>query len=237
MRKFDSAVDAMMNSIPSAKETISGEKFVDELVPELRRKKIEGGRFTQAECQSFEQKILAMPVEQYRVLRDIYGVRLPQNSGPARMGDFTIYDPKLHLNQIAAGLRNPDLLYRFKKPSGFLIECSVAARDSRKAKELADALFYRFELIMRFFIGRRTDRFEVGILNYIGPQMRDYIIIAERGFHEGGAWKGALNPIPLEDPFFSALLHRLRSSLALSRHRVTSSRCISCVVPSGPVKH
>lgn len=201
-RKFDSAIDDLLNSIPSARNTLSEKALFEELQPEIRRKKIEKSRFTQVECDSFQQKVLAIPVEKYRVLRTIYGVTLPQDAAPVQIGIFTIYDANLHLKQIASGLPDHGVLYQFKKPSGFLIECVVDARDSIKAVELADAMFYRLELIIRFFIGRRTTRFEVGVLNYVGPQMRDHIVIAGNSVGEGSAWQGALEPIPIADPFF-----------------------------------
>lgn len=202
VRKFDSAIDDLLNSMPSARTTLSEERLIQELIPEIRRKKIENSRFTQVECNSFQQGILAIPVEKYRVLRSIYGVMLPQDAAPVHIGNFTVYDSNLHLKQIASGLPNPNVLHRFKKPSAFLIECVVDARDSTKAVELADALFYRLELIIRFFIGRRTTRFEVGVLNYVGPQMRDHIVIAGNMYSEGGAWQGALEAIPIADPYF-----------------------------------
>lgn len=202
VRKFDLAIDDLHNSIPGARATLSEEQLLQELLPEIRQKKAENSRFTRVEWDAFQQKILAIPVEKYRVLRTIYGATLPQDTAPVRIGHFTIYDANLHLNQIAKGLPNSSVLYRFKKPSGFLIECVVEARDSLKAVELADALFYRFELIIRFFIGRRTTRFEVGVLNYVGPQMRDHIVIGENGVSEGGAWQGALEAIPIADSFF-----------------------------------
>ncbi|MGA2299228.1 MAG: hypothetical protein ABSG77_00885 [Candidatus Acidiferrum sp.] len=201
-RKFDSAIDDLLESIPSARTTLSEEKLIQELIPEIRQKKIENCQFSQAECDSFQQKILAIPVGKYRILRTIYGVTLTQGAGPVHIGNFTIYDANLHSSQIASGLPNSTALFRFKKPSGFLIECVVDARDEVKAVELADVLFYRLELFIRFFIGRRTTRFEVGVLNYVGPQMRDHIVIGEKTVTEGGAWQGALEPIQIADPFF-----------------------------------
>lgn len=202
VRKFDLAIDDLLSSVLNARGTLSERRLLEELIPEIRRAKVESSRFTEAECDSFRQRILAIPVEEYRVLRTIYGVTLPQGAGPIHIGDFTIYDANLHLQQIARGTPNPGFLSQLNKPTGFLIECVVYARDDEKAVELADALFYRLEHIIRFFIGRRTTRFEVGVLNYVGPQMRDRIVIAKSTVTQGGAWQGALEPIPIADPFF-----------------------------------
>jgi hypothetical protein len=201
--KFDSAIDELLDSMPSLRATLSKERFIDELIPEIRRKKIQSSKFTEIECASLYQRISAIPLEKYRVLRRIYGVTLPRSTAPVDIGDFTIYDGKSHLGQIVSGVLNSQFLHWFKEPSGFVIECSVDARDDRKAVELADVLFHRFELIVRFVIGRRTTRFEVGVLNYLGPRMLDHIVIAKTNVSEGGAWQGALEPIPIADPIFS----------------------------------
>jgi hypothetical protein len=202
IKEFNSSIEGLFNSIPAAEVTISETRLMDELIPAIRQKKIEQLRFTLADCHAFRQKISSLPIVKYRVLRDIYGIALPQNTAPLHIAVFTIYDLKSHLNQITKDI--PAIsVYKFKKPIGYLIECAVEARDEGKAVELADALFHRFELIIRFFIGRRTDRFEVGVLNYVGPKMKDHIVISEKSVIEGGAWQGALESIPLADSFFS----------------------------------
>jgi hypothetical protein len=88
--------------------------------------------------------------------------------------------------------------------SRLFIQCSVAARDTTVAFELADALFYRFELIFRFLIGRRTDWVEVGIVNYKGAQMRDRYVFSEDGrpVEHGSSWNGAMQPFIFGDPRF-----------------------------------
>lgn len=39
-------------------------------------------------------------------------------------------------------------------------------------------------------------------MGYVGPQLRDYVIIAGGKSVEGGTWQGALEPISIADPFF-----------------------------------
>lgn len=199
VRKFDSAIDDLLRSLPDAESTLSEERLLEELIPEIQHKKVENSRFTQEEYRRFCQKILALPITKYRILRPIYGVKPLGDAQPVHFGNFVIYNATLHLGQIMQGLALPPWA---DTPSGLLIECEVAARDGSKAEELADAQFYRFELIVRFFIGRRTTEFEVGVLNYAGPQMRKVLVIAGGGFSEGSAWKGSLQQIPIADPFF-----------------------------------
>lgn len=201
-QKFDPAVERLFPHLRDAKATLSKEKLVRELMPEILKKKTDNSHFTEAECDSFQQRILAFPIEKYRILRPIFGVSLPSSSAPVRVGSFTIYDSKRHLNEIAKGPPSSVAIRRDKKPPELLIECVVEARDGTRAEELADVLFRRFELVIRFFIGCRTSRFEVGVLNYVGPQLRHTFVIGGNETISGSAWKGALESIPISDPFF-----------------------------------
>lgn len=202
--KFDSAIDDLLASMPGVAATLSTEKLVEQLIPEVLKKKTAGAKFTEAESDSFEQSILHLPVQEYRILRAIYGITLTPGGPPVSMGDFTIYDPKAHSREIARGRPGSALLDRAREQEGFLIECPVHARDSTKAEQLADTLFYRFELIFRFLIGQRTTRYEVGVLNYVGPQLRNSIVAGGNEVISGSAWKGALEPIQMADPFYSS---------------------------------
>jgi len=202
--RFDSAVESLLDLIPDGKNTLSRERVEKELIPEIQRKKMEKTNFTEADSDLFRQKLQNIPTERFRVWRPIYGIMLPEGGAPISMGDFRVYDANSFLTQIHRELPKNSRLHESKRLQGPHILIEVFARDSTKALELADALFYRFELIMRFFVGRRTERYEVGILNYNGPQMRDNILIGESQVVEGGAWRGPLQLIPLADRFFTA---------------------------------
>jgi hypothetical protein len=202
MRLFDAGVDEWLDSARGGKGTLSQKTFVNELIPLIRAKKISGETFTQTEADQFEKTISAFPLQRFRVLRRIYGVMLPGNCLPIPMGDFLVY-PGLWVQDQIQGSALFALTWGPQDAEGTFIECSVEARDSDKAVELADALFYRFELVMRVLIGRRTQSFEVGILNYVGPQMRNSIVLSDSGVSHGSAWQGAMQPVPVNDPFFS----------------------------------
>src|SRR5260370_8309197 len=90
------------------------------------------------------------------------GSCLPPGEPPATIGPFTILDASTHLETITVGLKNPTALTFFTKPSGVLIECHVDARDHDKALDLADSMFHRFELIVRFIIVKTPHPFPPG---------------------------------------------------------------------------
>jgi hypothetical protein len=202
-RLFENAVEEWLDSALGLRGTLSHKTFVDELIPLIRAKKTNGENFTQSEADQFEKTISGFPLQQFRIIRRIYGVALPSNSLPVQMGDFLVYPGRWIQDQQRA---NPFLARTWKPQDAeaTFIECGVDARDFDKAVDLADALFYRFELVMRVLIGIRTRSVGVGILNYVGPQMRDCIVLSASGaVSHGSAWQGAMQPVPVNDPFFS----------------------------------
>ncbi len=221
---FESAIGDFMSSIPGLKDSLSRKRLEDFLIPEVRRKKIDASIFDDSETDSLVAAFLNLPLQKFRVLRRIFGIEMPTNTTSLRIGDFSIHKAQSILNNI----KNKQLLtssLENTRASDAFIECEVQARDDDKALELADSLFSRFELIFRVLIGRRTRRLEVGVLNYVGPQMRHRIIVREDGrpWSHGSSWQGALQLIPLGDPFFaqlSAPLGRLIKLLSRNNNKL-----------------
>jgi hypothetical protein len=199
-------VDEWLDLIPGAKGTLSRKKLLDELIPLVRTKVNNGENFTEDESDQLKRTISDSPLRQFRVLRRIYGVALRSGSAPVQMGDFLVHHGGWVPDQIREHPFFSAMQGREDAEESF-IECRVQARDSDKAGDLADVLFYRFELLMRLLIGRRTRSFEVGILNYVGPQMRGRIVLLDDGapVSLGSSWEGAMERIPINAPFFSNL--------------------------------
>ena len=200
---FRSSLDELLGSFSEAKGTISRELVINELIPRIRQKKISGSAFTLAEADLFKNTICDLPVQVFRVLRRILGIEMAVDAGPIRFGDFLIdfgrrFFASAQESPLLASTLTPEDLNQL------FIECRVEARDTTVALELADALFYRFELIFRVFIGRRTRWVEVGVANYSGPQMRGRFILSEDGHpvSHSSSWEGAMQPFILGDTRF-----------------------------------
>ncbi len=194
-KQFQTSIDDLLHSLSDVKGTVSQELVIKTLIPLIRERKVSGNPFSSAEADEFEQKICGLPIQKYRVLRPIYGVEVTPETVPVRLGDFQIDFGR----RLLISTEPNTLLALVLKPedqSRLFIQSFVAARDTTKAFELADALFYRFELIFRFLIGSRTDWVEVGIVNYKGAQMRDRFVFSEDGrlVEHGSAWNGAMQP-------------------------------------------
>lgn len=201
--KFQSSVDNLLNSLSSVKGTISREFIIRELIPLIRNKKVAAEQFDHADANQFNQKICSLPLQMYRVLRPINGVDVAANSTPVEFGDFKIdFGRRLLVSDADSAL-----LKTVSKPeqqAQLFIQCSVPARETSLALKLADDLFYRFELIFRFLIGHRTNRVEVGIINYRDAKIRDQFIYSEDGrpLSHSSAWHGAIQPFLLNDARF-----------------------------------
>jgi hypothetical protein len=202
---FDSALGELLEMIPTLSATMSRRELCDRLIPLIREKKVSDLHFTADDANVFVECLSATPIQKMRIIRRLHGASLPDDFDQVRLGMFTIY-PQSVLTRMM-GTRRIFAIERDKPEEHPLyIECTVEVRDWIKAEELTDALFIKFELIMRFLSGRRTKRFELGVLNYVGPQMRDRIILSADGqmLTEGSAWQGAVERVSLMDSFFTA---------------------------------
>ena len=200
---FEEALKRLREAHPLG-ESLSLKELLDRLIPLVKEKVLAGGEFTHEEAKGFEDEITNLPLYRFQVIRRFFGVVLEPGSSSMNFGNFNVGFG----NQLLGDTARAPLISITLKPEELnevYIECTVEARDTERAKEIANARFYSFEQIFRVFIGRRTDRLEVGILNYTGPQLRDCLVFAEE---EGPmthnlSWNGALQPIPLNDPYFS----------------------------------
>jgi hypothetical protein len=201
--KFDYAIDALLESLPTLTDTISKAFLVDQLIPLIREKKVREETFTPADANQLERNIRDLPVQRYKVLRPIVGVDIAPDQTPVEFGDF-----KIEFGRKLLATDSDDSLLRREmnaaQENQLFIQCGVPARESNHATERADELFYRFELIFRLLIGTRTNWVEVGILNYTGAQMRIQFVYSESGrpVGSGSSWHGALQPYLLKDARF-----------------------------------
>ncbi len=199
---FDDALERLLESRPQLRDSLSLKGLLERIVPLLREKVLAGSKFTFEEAKSFEDHITKLPLCRFRVVRPIFGVMLAPSSTLITFGKFAIGFGNQLLRD-KAGMPHLAMALRPEELNQVCIECTVEARDTQRAQEIANLQFYSFEQIFRVFLGRRTDRLEVGILNYTGPQLRNSVVIAEEGpMTHNSSWNGALEQIPLDDPYF-----------------------------------
>lgn len=152
---------------------------------------------------SFFEELKAKPIEEYSVFREIHGIMLRNLEAPYPLGPFTIYHFPSHRRLIESktGL-SPELIWMTDTPN-YLIETTTKARHPEKSEELADQLFEKFELCLRFAIGFNTARYEVGVLNYLGWRHRKaYVFSADGSATSSHRNHGAFESIPIDDKYF-----------------------------------
>ena len=150
--------------------------------------------------------MLAKPIVNFSVLRDIHGLILKENCPPVVFGPFLIYHFSSHQQLISKKTTiSPDHLWGNDALS-YLIEVQVSARHSEKAIQKADILFEKFELTLKYAIGFSEDRFEVGVQNYRGWRtVRTYTISDDGAFSSSHGKQGAYQPLPIDDPYFTSV--------------------------------
>jgi len=160
-----------------------------------------GGRFAREDVDLLEREIAGMPVTQVRVIRGVSGAIFSGESQPIKLGRFTLYDKSQH-SELIIGDRNYDLNETFAGESmhKVLAECTVAAAEPRKIKELAALEFQWLESILAFMIGNRD--YEFGIVNI--PAARQSLIYTVSGdsFGVSVEYNGKVNDVPLTNELF-----------------------------------
>ncbi len=199
---FAKALQCLHGSQPQIQQTLSLQELHDRVIALAREAVWGSGRVSLEDAKKFEHEIASLPLYHFRVVRRIYGVAVSPDSDPTRFGKFVV-----GVGTRLLGDDRERFLSLAQKPEDLnevFIEFMVEARDTERAMELANSRFYSFEQIFRVFIGKRTKRIEVGILNYIGPQLRDCFIVAVDGpASYNSSWDGALGGVPLNHPCFS----------------------------------
>lgn len=199
-RTFDQAINKLLETGVSG--TLSKTKFIQLLVPILKLKKKAATEFTKDDCDVFWKNLEAIPIVEHRVLREMFGASISNSTDPLKISCFTIYDWHRHKSLITGQHVTDDSWVWNESSHGLLVECKVQARDEQKALELADIFFAKLESIIRFMIGRRTERFEFGILNYAGSRLSKHYLFNDGNITAGNARKGPIDFIPLDNDYF-----------------------------------
>jgi hypothetical protein len=196
---FDQAINRLLDSDCEIQNTISKQNFTNTFVHLLLEKKKTGERFTPSDWKTFRETLIAAPISEVRVLREIFGSSIANE--PISISCFTIYDWKKHRHLID-GIENQNKLLWPDGGHGLLIECKTKARDTTKALELADILFTHFDSILCFMIGDPNRHLRIGILNYAGPQTSHHYLISNETVGGGTATTGPHQSLALDTADF-----------------------------------
>ena len=171
--KFDLAANKLLEACVST--TLSKSKFIEILVPLLRDRKAAGVEISETDAAEFFECCNSLPMNEYKVIRELHGCHIGTSESPIRFGCFTVYDWCRHKDLLVPEYYRDKEDFWGDSTHDLLVECVVSARDDRRALEIGDVLFARLELVLWFMIGHRTSRFEIGIIHYSGARSRTAI--------------------------------------------------------------
>ncbi len=142
-------------------------------------------------------------ISTYKVFRPIFGINIAKSKTPITLGPYKIYDTKAHADQLKIDMADMNETLLDGVNVHHLVCVNTLARESNKAIEIANALFERFESIMRFILGSRTKRFDVGIIYVRGYSRNSAFVVSEDGKASSYHGQDGMNePIPIDDAYF-----------------------------------
>jgi hypothetical protein len=117
-----------------------------------------------------------------------------------------VYKWELHQSAIISNYPNAEDLLRSNHQDdlreNLIVSVRVFSRDSSRAVEFADARFRQFENVVRYMIGDKEGRSDVGIFDYRGLHRSQAIVLSKTSLATDGQLKGVLNLTPIDDSFF-----------------------------------
>ena len=201
---FSKAIRALHENDQSISDTVSRTDFAKGVVARLRPFYDAEPRPSFSELwMSISKELLGAPAVTYEVMREIHGISLARPDQILALGPFKVYNVEAQRDTLTAKSSPTEWSSFWGNPApAYLIGVEVVARDGKRAYEIADVHFERFERLLKFLVGRSDERIEAGVLNYRGPKPdRAYAFCVE----SAGSFSGRTGPVqalPLDDSFF-----------------------------------
>ena len=201
--RLDQAIDSFWNSDSSIKATVSRKFAQNALIGAITPCCIAGSQMTLVQLRQAITQLVNTPLQEYTVYRIVNGVELGTPGGSILLGPFTVFDPRNNL-QALAGAAPEGLcgMVRAQAPDSYLVAVHVRAREPVQAGVLADARFRQFEHVVRFMIGVRGGRNDVGVSDFLAPAQRRTFFVCGGAIGGGVELTGATELVPLDDAYF-----------------------------------
>jgi hypothetical protein len=145
-------------------ETYTEKEFIKIMLNALSSYVFNKQHINRKEVKSILDSFNELPVLNYTVLRDVYGLKLSDPDVHFKLGDYAIYNYAVQRSHLNNKYNFMPQASSFGVPF-FLIEWNASARHYEKAVEIADKQFERFELVMRYILGQYNGPISIGILN------------------------------------------------------------------------
>ncbi len=173
-------------------------KFQSLLIEKFNSNFIKKKNTNITEAKAFIEELKITPIKSFSVSREIFGIKASSSFENIFFCKFKIHETSKSTPEFKRKSANSK--FNDLNNSNFLIEWQTNARHYEKAIEIADKYFERFELFLQFIIGRPTNRFEVGILNYQGWKNLNAYVYDESGTSSKTSENhGAYDKLPIDD--------------------------------------
>jgi hypothetical protein len=118
-------------------------------------------KFTEADVIEFLSEIKSLELQEIKIVRSLNGAILRKSNDKYKLGDFEIYHFPTHKDYLQSLTKmDPTILWHGQK-NDYLIGVNVYAREADKAKEIADDLFYKFEMCYYFIKASKDEHHEI----------------------------------------------------------------------------
>jgi hypothetical protein len=228
MLAFEAAVDQIVVALGKVSETVS-RKFLEDRVFELFVSHRTQAQISDGSVRDMLDAVRAMPLQEWRILREITGASFDARHGPLRLGGFTFYDYEAHRDAIGF----ESLTTWPMAPHQVLVECSVSARETDRSTELADVLFARLDYTLRFLLRLRGGRYAIGVHNFVAKGQSFLYRLAGEQSSSQVELVGPAEPISLDGATFTADVPRRIISLVTKQANDLERRIGRCVEWTG----
>lgn len=200
---LENAIDGLLKA-GRFTETISEKEMRSQLAEFLRTAKRSDEGLSKTSSGEFRRRLRDIKVEEYTVLRELQGAHIKSSGRPVEIGPFTIYK----WDRDREGIQVPDFgdksVWDEDAKHEYLIGYKVSARDSVRARQVADVAFKKFENFIRFAVGAGSDRYDVRVVRHGGGKLRTSYVFTSENFITENKYDGFIDALPLDDSFFSA---------------------------------
>ena len=201
--KYSNAISRAFSLDTEIERSYTIETYKDSFINfflELIIKKTEA---TEQCVEVFYNQLKSQVTHTFSVFREIYGITFETSIDPVSLGNYTIYHFQSHKHIIEAKSSVKPRDNRFDFSPKYLIEWKADAKHYKKAIEIADSYFEKFELILHYIIGRPNSKYEVKIFNYQGRNNRDAIVFSDGGLATSSTSHGASKELPIDNHSFT----------------------------------
>lgn len=199
--EFNRLISSLYEEDNDIYKSYSRKSFLEKLIALVSDKALGNNKFSNDEVYSFFKSLKASSANKYQVYRDIFGIKLTDDSKPFSIGNFKIYHFPSQKN-LFQSIKDENLKLFLPKEPIYLIEYIVETREAKRAIEIADEYFNKFVIFLRYMIGTKTDTYEVGIIDYHGSRLTNAYAVCGEQFTKSSQRSGPFQPVMIDDPYF-----------------------------------